>query len=143
MRKIVKGKMYDTDKAREVGMNCNNETGFGHWCETLYQKRTGEFFLHGEGGPMTKYARRIEQNSWSGGEQIIPMSYKTAQEWAEENLEAGEYENIFGEVSEGEDDTIVCKLSAADSAKLRRMAQERGISVTAMVAMLIRNANLS
>lgn len=75
--------------------------------ETLYQKRTGEFFLFGAGGPQTKYAESAGQNSWTGGSKIIPLSWDSARAWAEENLDAGDYESIFGEVAEDESRTTV------------------------------------
>src|SRR5690606_41772958 len=54
----------------------SNRTDFRFWSEELYRKKTGEFFLYGEGGPASKYGRKIEQNTWSGGEQIIPLTLK-------------------------------------------------------------------
>lgn len=142
MKKIINGKMYDTEKANQIGYHDNglSYSDFSYVCETLYKKRTGEYFLHGDGGAMSKYAVHSGDNSWGGGEKIIPMEYESARKWAEGNLTADEYQAEFGEVTEGDADTIVCKLAAADGAKLRRMAQERGISITAMVTDLIRNA---
>lgn len=100
MKKVIAGKLYDTNTAKELGLD-NGGDGFSHWCERLYQKRTGEFFLHGQGGPMTRYARSIDQNSWSGGEKIIPLSVKNAQKWVEDHLDADEYEKIFGLPEDG------------------------------------------
>ena len=53
-------------------------------------------FLHCVGGPMSKYARRIGPDEWSGGEEIRPLSLKEAREWTEENLDANEYKQAFG-----------------------------------------------
>ena len=101
MKKIIKGKRYDTDKAKELGSDSySNPRDFNYWSETLYQKNSGEFFLYGEGGPMSRYAVSISQNGLSGGEKIIPLSVESAQKWAEEHLSADEYEEIFGEVQE-------------------------------------------
>lgn len=95
MKKIINNKVYDTDKAQFLGSDGNGD-GFSRWREELYQKRTGEFFLHGEGGPMTRYAVSVSDNSWSGGEKIIPLSMEAARKWAEEHLAADTYESIFG-----------------------------------------------
>ena len=47
MKKIINGKVYDTQKAECVGKWNNGLAGFD-WCEEeLYRKRTGEFFLFG------------------------------------------------------------------------------------------------
>ena len=101
MKKIINGRMYDTKTATLIG-----STGYGYpndfeyWRENLYRKKTGEFFLYGEGGPMSKYSHRTGQNEWSGGEEIIPLTVEEAQEWAEKHLEVEEYEQIFGKVKE-------------------------------------------
>lgn len=102
MKKIINGKKYDTDTATEVGYWSN---GFGYrdfsWMEeTLYRKKTGEFFLHGEGGPMTGYAEQCGGNGWCSGERIIPMTEEKAKEWAERRMDVDEYEALFGEVEE-------------------------------------------
>ena len=142
MKKIISGKIYDTDKAKYLGVDSySNPSDFHYWCEELYQKRTGEFFLYGKGGPMSRYAERIEQNGWSGGEQIIPLTYDKAREWAEEHLRVEYYEEIFGEVSEDAEDVYLhLKVSAATDAKLRRIAGEQGISITAALEEIIENA---
>lgn len=101
MKKIINGKRYDTETAKEVA--CDSylyPRDFHYWSETLYRKNTGEYFLHGEGGPMSRYAESTGQNQWSGGEKIIPLSIEAAQAWAEEHLDANEYEEIFGTVEE-------------------------------------------
>lgn len=142
MNKIINGRMYDTKTAREIGSDSwGSRRDHQYWSETLYKKRTGEFFLHGVGGPASRYAERIEQNMWSGGEQLIPLSYGKAREWAEEHLTGDEYEEIFGEVSEdAEDVQLSFRVSAATDAKLRRIAGEQGISITAALEKIIENA---
>lgn len=50
MKKIIDGKMYNTETAKECGTWDNCEYGFNRVEETLYRKKTGEFFIHGEGG---------------------------------------------------------------------------------------------
>lgn len=131
MKKIIEGKKYDTETAKKLGEWWNNQDvrNFGHVEETLYQKRTGEFFIYGVGGPASKYARSEGQNSWTGGEKIIPVSYPRAKAWAEEHLTVDEFESIFGEVTEGEDDTIVVKLPAAVGSKIRSYAAEYDMSL--------------
>lgn len=137
MKKIINGKVYDTNTAREMGMDCGGD-GFSHWCERLYQKRTGEFFLHGEGGPMTKYARTVGQNSWTGGEQIMPLSVKAAREWVEEHLDADDYEKIFGLPDEDAEDAVLyAKIPAQLMARLKARAAEESTSVTELVCRLL------
>ncbi|MBQ9291475.1 MAG: hypothetical protein IJ210_15310 [Clostridia bacterium] len=127
MKKIIKGKVYDTETAKKLGCyeNMQDVRNFNHFEEELYRKKTGEFFLYGHGGPASKYSQRVEQNTWSGGEDIIPLDFDNARAWAEENLDADEYEYIFGAVSEDEEDrTIHFKLPADLDRKLTDMATE-------------------
>lgn len=114
MRKIINNKRYDTDTAEHVGYWDNGMDGhdFRHESATLYRKRSGEYFLHGEGGPMSRYAEARGTSSWVGGERIMPLSWDDARRWAEERLDAGEYEAEFGEVDEGDGDAVVMTLRA-------------------------------
>ena len=101
MKQIINGKKYDTETATEVGSWWNglSTRDFSHCRETLYRKRTGEYFLYGIGGPMSGYSHSCG-NMTSGGEKIIPMTEAEAREWAEGRLGCDEYEEIFGEVEE-------------------------------------------
>lgn len=144
MKKIINGKMYNTETAKEIGYYENNfsRRDFNWLSETLYRKKTGEFFIHGEGGPATKYAEAVGQNSWSGGERIIPVNFEGARRWAEEKLRADEYEEIFGAVMEDESKVLVCyNLSAAAAKKVKRLASENGISASAFIDKLIAEYN--
>lgn len=131
MKKIISGKVYDTDTAQRMGYceNMADVRDFHQFSETLYRKKTGEYFLHGEGGPMTQYAQTVGTNSWSGGERIMPLSFSEAKAWAEEHLAGDEYEAIFGEVTEDGSRVQVCySLSAATVETIKRRASELGIS---------------
>lgn len=102
MKKIINGRMYNTDTAKRL---CSADNGgscrdFSHWEEELYQKKTGEFFLYGEGGPASKYSRSCGQNEWCGGCDITPMTEQQAREWMEQNATADEYIEVFGEPEE-------------------------------------------
>ncbi len=101
MKKIINGKKYDTETAIEIAQYWNHlsPTDFANLYEKLYRKKTGEYFLFGEGGPMTKYAKSCGSNSWCSGKAIIPLTLKEAKEWVEE-YENSSYEEIFGETEE-------------------------------------------
>ena len=140
MKKIINGKVYDTATAKELGSWSNGGTwrDFSHMEETLYRKKTGEFFLFGEGGPATKYAVTEGTNSWRGGERIMPLSFAEAKTWAEEHLDGDEYEDIFGAVTEDESRVQVCySLSAAAVETIKRRAAELGISASAYIENLV------
>ena len=137
MKKIINGRLYDTATARMLGLDGGGD-GFKVWHEELYQKRTGEFFLFGQGGPMTKYAVAVGDNSWSGGEKIIPLSLAAAREWAEAHLGADEYGEIFGMPSEGAEPVALnVQIDAGLMARIRGKAAEDGASLTATVAALL------
>ena len=136
MKQIISGKKYDTETATEIGFysNAGDWRDFHHLVETLYRKRTGEYFLHGEGGPATKYSKSIGQNSWSGGEKIIPLNFEAARKWAEENLDVEVYEAEFGEVSEDESSTsLSISLPANVAESIRAEARQKGITVSAVI----------
>lgn len=102
MKKIINGKLYNTETAKEVASYHDGKSwrDFSHIEETLYRKKTGEYFLHGEGGPSTCYSHRCSDNTWGCGEVIKPFTEAEAKKWAERNLDADEYIEIFGEVEE-------------------------------------------
>lgn len=143
MKKIIGGKRYDTDTATKLGTWDNNYgvTDF-HYCEeTLYQKKTGEFFLHGSGNAASKYAEPVGSNSWSGGKRLMPMSFKEAQQWAEEHLSADEYESIFGEVAEDDSKvTITLSLPKSAAEKLKRLASQTEKTQSEIIADMIKDA---
>lgn len=137
MKKIINGKLYDTTTAREVA-SCYHGEGprdFRYYSESLYRKRTGEYFLAGEGGPMSKYAKSAGQNSWTGGEAITPLSYQEATEWAEREMDADDYQAEFGAVPEdGELAHLHISLPADVADRIRKAAAEAGLSVSALIA---------
>lgn len=138
MKKIINNKLYNTETAVEIGLDCGGD-GFTHWCERLYRKRTGEYFLHGEGGPMTQYAVTIGQNSWSGGEKIMPLTYENARKWAEEHMDADDYAEAFGMPDEdGGVETLHVQLPSDLMAAIRKQAAERGLSLRAYVEQELR-----
>lgn len=140
MKKIINGRIYDTNTAKEMGRDDQTYGNFSDWEETLYRKSTGEYFLHGEGGPQTKYAQQVGENSWTGGEKIIPLSLESAKKWAEEHLEADEYEKIFGIVEENDDGkktTVSIRLSDAAITRLNNLAAEKKTSKSEVIENLI------
>lgn len=101
MKKIINGKMYNTETAKLLGEmeSRRNKADFYYYCESLYLKKTGEYFLFGEGHGLSPYGKSYG-NSSGWGEKIMPFTIDEAKEWAEENLDADEYIKIFGEVEE-------------------------------------------
>lgn len=101
MKKIINGKKYDTETAKEMGyfMAGCNRGSFYFYEETLYKKKTGEWFLYGDGNACSKYSACDDGQSW-GTSEIIPLTEDEAKKWAERHLTGDEYETCFGEVEE-------------------------------------------
>ena len=108
--------------------------------ESLFRKRTGEFFLLGEGGSETNYAQRFGKE-WTGSAKIIPLTFEEAESWSKEHLTKEEYELIFDLPEGNEKKTVSYSLSLAAIERLRRAASTAGISASELLEKLI--ANLS
>lgn len=142
MKKIINGKKYDTETAREIGTHSApySTSDFSYFYETLYRKRTGEFFLFGVGNAMSRYAAPCD-GGWGRGMEICPLQYEAARKWAEENLSADEYEAAFGEVTEDESKTIMSFSLRGDTCdRIKRGASEAGLSLSAYLDQLVANA---
>lgn len=139
MKKIINGKVYDTATAQIVGNWENVDYGdLDFISESLYRKRTGEFFLYGEGGPCSKYAGRVGNSGWTNGERIMPLTWDEAREWAEEKLSADEYQQVFGEVAVDDSKAYLnayIPTSCIEYAK--RAAAKQGINLSAYIESLI------
>ena len=104
MKSIINGKRYDTENAIKIGGadSGGSYTDFNHWWAELYRTpRSGRYFLAGQGGPMTRWARSVDcGNSRTGSEAIFEMTNAEALAWAEEYLETSDIEEHFAEVIE-------------------------------------------
>lgn len=121
MRRVMNGKMYDTETAREVGYWYNARSGSDYRNKTLYRKRTGEYFFHTQHG---EYDYR---------ENIVPTDYETARAWAAENLEAEDYEREFGTPDEGGTHDLHVTVSDEAWKALTRRASKEGVTVRAII----------
>lgn len=124
MRRIIKNKVYDTSTAKKMG---TYRGLFGDY-ESLYRKKTGEFFLHAYGGPNSK-------------ESIMLLTYDKAQEWAGAALTEEQYEVIFfGAVDEGvtETEALTVQLPTAILIQLRRQTDKSGQLIKEAVAEALR-----
>ena len=84
MKRIIEGKVYNTETATEVAREYYGyESDFHAWDESLYVTKSGSFFLHGWGSCLTEYAVSTGQNSWSDGQRIIPYDETQVLDWIE------------------------------------------------------------
>lgn len=143
MIKAINKKIYNTDSARKVATDMSNlpRNDFGFWEETLYCKRTGEYFIYGWGGPSSRYSRSIGLNEWTGGERIIPLTMDKAREWAEKAMPAEDYQVEFGEIAEDETRSqISATLPSSMVDALRKKARAEGTTASALLEQALREA---
>ena len=96
MKKVIDGKFYDTEKAEFIGEAHYGYRGdFDHWSEGLYRSPGGQYFIAGEGGARSAYARQVEQNNWEGGEGLRLCTPNEALAWAERYLTADQIAEYF------------------------------------------------
>lgn len=96
MKKIINGRMYNTETAEEIATWSNSyyPSDF-HYCqETLYKTKKGAYFLYGKGGAMSQYSVPVGNNGRGGGSEIRVLTADQAFDWMEENglTEAAEKE---------------------------------------------------
>lgn len=126
MRYQRDGKLYDTATAKVILVRESRvpKTSPAFYEQTLYRKRTGEFFLHGVGGPESPAARftRPGQSKPEGGEFIQPVDAIGAREFVEEfgGRRAGELlDAYFG--TRPQEVRITAVIDAQADAMLRRL----------------------
>lgn len=126
MKKIISKRKYNTETATEIGSWSSDAavSDFSWYRETLYRKRNGEYFLHGEGHAASPYRRR-SGGMWAPGEGITPIGVEEAREWAEEHLTIDEYEAEWGEPGD-EDVLISARISLAAKRALEAEARRTG-----------------
>lgn len=140
MKKHINGKLYDTEAAAFIGTwkdTSSKDTSL-HIQESLYKKRTGEFFLLGEGGALTKYAVLKKNSIWTGSTKIIPLSFEQAESWAKEHLDTETCDHIFAFTDETASKSQMCIcLNNAAAFNARKNAAKRGVSLSAYIESLI------
>lgn len=84
MKKVINGLIYNTETARRVYCWDNGlyPGDFGRCEEDLYVTKKGAFFLHGEGGPLTRWATSVAGGR-SSGSGIEALTTQQALEWCE------------------------------------------------------------
>ena len=96
MKAIIDGMRFDTGAATEVARDSwGYANDFEHFTEGLYRTERGAWFLAGEGGAMSKYARPVSGGGTGGGEKIIPLTAEDARNWLERNDETEAIEQHF------------------------------------------------
>ena len=100
MKMIINNEIYDTDTAEKICGYTFGKGTLGYISETLYRKKTGEFFRYGEGGPLSAYGELGEEGSMCGSSDIFPFPEEYAKDFVERFGSVEIYEELFGEVEE-------------------------------------------
>jgi hypothetical protein len=99
MKAIINGKRYDTETATCVAGDSGGQgkRDFRWYDEDLYLTKKGNWFLAGEGGPMSRWAEPgAGQNEVTSGEGIVPLTKQEAREWLERAEKWDCIEKYFG-----------------------------------------------
>lgn len=137
MNKRIKGKLYNTESAKELARidSGHSPSDFEYWEEVLYLTKSGNFFLYGWGGGNSRYGE-WHGNSGGAGEKIMPMEPEAAMEWSENNLSADEVEQIFGRLEEDKV-KITADISASAKEKLDTLRKGTGKSIGEIIEELL------
>lgn len=80
MKKTIKGKTYNTKTATSLKIRTNNlpQNDLKYYREELMITKEGNYFLAGEGGAMTRYAKTHSDGNAGYGEDILPICERIA-----------------------------------------------------------------
>ncbi len=98
MKAVIDRKRYDTETATAVASwdNGGDPSDFKHCEETLYVTKNGAYFLHGEGGGLSKYAEILEAGrARCSGSAIVPMKPDEALDWLQAKQKVNAIEKYF------------------------------------------------
>lgn len=103
MDKVINKKKYDTETALLLHefVNGLNWRDFKFCRERLYLTKKGQYFLTGEGGPLSKYKETIG-NEVCNGKELRLLNKEEAIKWLEDNGgEKAIYRRFSEEIEEG------------------------------------------
>ena len=136
--KVIDGKRYDCRSAQLVAEYEHlNRRDFGWYREELYRRKTGDFFIAGEGGPASSYRKTISKNEWTGGEKIIPLSDEEAKKWVEAHCDGQMYDLLFPENENPGKTTVSLKMSNSVLFSIKELANAEHKSVSETVEKLL------
>lgn len=96
MKKIINGKLYNTETAKTViSWKLHNRGDFQYASNTLYVTKKGNYFVAGCGGPLSEWSVSHGNGSYSSGEGLRDISEKTARELVAQYGTPEDYEKWF------------------------------------------------
>ena len=84
MRKVIKGKAYDTADAHLLAQASNGRELLDSHCivQRLFRRHGGGYFLYTQGGAATEFAEEGLFGTPVAGERIEPITFAVARKWA-------------------------------------------------------------
>lgn len=135
MKKVINGKVYDTTKAQliaEAHHDSIKDADGKSLKQWFYRKKTGEFFVQAEGAAIE--LENIFQHDYKPNAGIYPLTYEQAQRWAERELTAERWEEIFGDPEDDETQVSVnISMTAKAANTLKQNAAKAGMTVSAYI----------
>jgi hypothetical protein len=129
MYTVIKNKVYDTSTAKAIA-----EYHHEGVTETLYRKKTGEYFCHLYDTAASDDDRRA---GWHGKEKIAPYDYATARAWAELKLDKETFESLFESSAQCGETILAVRMSQAAADKVRAMQSATGETIGQIMERLI------
>ena len=87
---IIDGKIFNTATATAIGRIGSSAgvsvSDFWFWEAMLYRSPKGNYFMEGEGGARSPFARPYDTNGWIGSDGIVALSPEEALGYAEKTL---------------------------------------------------------
>lgn len=118
MEKRINGKRFNTETARKLAEWGNNADDENQVIESLYRKKSGEFFLHCRGGALVPYLDSLDAQEGT----IKPLTSALAKKWVKNRLTPEAYERIF--FTDGEDEDIETEMISAPIAKYLKVEMD-------------------
>lgn len=140
MKRIIQNKVYDTSTATLIKQadHPNITGGEGDCKQSLYRKKTGDYFLFVDGARSEVFDNlALENNVHDRERHIYPLTYEQARSWAEAEMTADEWLAIFEPVEDDSLTALNLTLSASAVSKFRLAAQRQQISQRELMERLI------
>lgn len=140
MKKVINNKVYDTRTATLIKQadHPNITNGEGSCKQSLYRKKTGDYFLFIDGARTDAFHNLgIGNNLHDRERHIYPLTYEQARTWAETEMTADEWLAIFEPVEDDSLTALNLTLSASAVSKFRLAAQRQQISQRELMERLI------
>ena len=101
MKKLIDGKLYDTDSAELIASvypnGTQDQSNFRFLRERLYRTASGRWFIAGVGGAKTSYSQPAASGGVTGGEDIRAVTDKQAFAWLERHNCVEEAQDYFAD----------------------------------------------